>query len=253
MKKIYLLSIAFLSLLPRSFSQNISGVSEHLSWLFYEDGSVNYEMLMLNYLIVFLVFSIIYYVVARFETSNHLIDRFPHEGQKFLYAALLVSIALHIGLTRMGLWIVFVRIIIASYISSDAKNLGRSKILWWILIFIEPNVALLILARVPKLIRGKREDKIAIESIFVEYDGKLDNLGSLRLSGVLEGLEYRNKKKILDNLYMSKRDEILKEKYQKENSSIVDTSTILGQLEKAYEDGILTIEEYEVKRQNLSK
>lgn len=235
--------------IPNIYSQTTSYYEERLSWLFYDDGTPIYEAFILNLLLVWLILGVIYYFIAKRETSKHIIDRFPPEGQKFLYAAFILCFIMRAVFLQLGFMVLIGRVIFAFYISSDAKKLGRNKLLWWILSFIEPNVALLVLVNTPKLIKAKGELKSNIESIFEEYDDKLHNLESLNESGVLEGFEYKNKKEALDELYINKVNTAIDLEYEEKNKS--DMNLILEQLDKAYEDGILTKEEYEMKRKAI--
>jgi len=247
MKKIYFLLIALFVAIPNVYSQR-TYYQEQLSWLFYDDGTPIYEAFILNLILVWLILGVIYYFIAKRETSKHIIDRFPPEGQKFLYVAFIICFILRAFFLQTGL-LLLGRLILAFYISSDAKKLERSKLLWWILSFIEPNVALLVLANTPKLIKAKGELKSSIESIFEEYDDKLHNLESLNQSGVLEGLEYKKKKEALDELYIKKVNTAIDLEHEENDKA--DMNLILKQLDKAYEDGILTKEEYEVKRKAI--
>lgn len=241
--------IALFVALPSIYSQVPNYYNEQLSWLYYDDGTLNFGALFLNLLVLWLVLTVVYYFISKLETIKHIKDRIPPQGQKFLYVSFILCLIMRAFLLHSGIWVLIGRAVFAFFISIDAKKLGRNKLLWWVLSFIEPNAALMVLANTPKLIKAKGELKLKIESIFQEYDNKLENLQLLGKSGLLEGIEYKNKKESLDESY-HKKIEVAIDLEQRENLKN-ETNVILEQLKKAYQDGVLTKEEYETKREEV--
>lgn len=217
------------------------------------DISENYYIaLALLFTIIF--FTIIFSIVAFVETKRKTKHLFYNKGENlFLIAAL--SLGIYFGLFSYlnandieiygnpTLFVILsIRVLFAIFVSSQARKLGRSPILWGVLSFFELYAAIIVLYRSHKLLNLKEQAKTKVE--------ELNSKTTKRMSAIKESY----KDGIISESDKMKKIPELQDNYEKELDEILSKNNIDVQndiLEKAFKNGVISEDEYLEKKQTI--
>lgn len=210
---------------------------------------------------IFIIITVV--IVSYIETFNKSRTLFKSEYQNGLIELVIISfigfIILFVffmknndyGLYRLiPLIAIIIKFVMASVTSNKAEKLGRNKILWWILGFLEYHTALIILAIRPAILKTNGVNKTKISAInkdFTQQENSLIELYNAKLLNEAEfGIKYGEiKKKYRDEL----ENFAIKDS---EDKNKIKNNELLQKLNKAYDDGLLTAEEFEMKQRKLT-
>lgn len=140
---------------------------------------------------------------------------------------------------------VVIKFIMANYTAKKANKLGRNKIMWWILGFLEYNTALIVLAIRPAIIKTNNENKVKIDELNKEFNLKKSNLIDLQKANLLDENEFDVKYSEIENKYFEDFDEIRNKEQIEKNIALIE------KLNQAYKDGLFTEDEYNKKLLDL--
>lgn len=219
--------------------------AQYYSSYHHYDGEDIFKNIILPLIIMIVVFSTIFYVIAYSEGSNKNEDYAKKSINNEIYAWLIAFIVIVTGLLYLlyisnvnpYLAIIPVKIIVASVVSHYAKKKNRNPVLWWILGFFEYHSALIVLAITKGLLplkKGKSDADIV-------YNEKLVKLNDLFKEDLINADEIEKKKNELEKTY-SKSLILIQENNEKQQQN-----DFIIKLEEAYKQGFLTEEEYQSK------
>lgn len=167
----------------------------------------------------------------------------------FLVYVLVVSKILPIS--EVSLLSLFVRIGLGFYVSNSADSLGRSKVFWGIIGFLDSFVAFVALGASVKLFS---HDENTNEQIFIINDKiitKQNAINELKNNGLIDDAEFNNKMQELKSEYFEDVNVVIY------NNKIENAGEELeykkNKLEDALRLGIITEEEYEHKIRKLNE
>lgn len=204
------------------------------------------------------LFFVLFYAIVSIESYKRQKHLFfiAHQGLigwcVFLAIGIFILFAMLYNAELYSLiWLVslILKIAVASFVSKEAQKLGRNKVLWWILGFLEFHMALIVLAISPKLIKCSNKNKSVVHGINNKYKTLCKNLKSLKKSGSLTPSEFRNKKQIIIDNYNSEIAQILDNEVVANDNQ--NYQKMIAQLEEAFKNGLLTEEEFETKKNDL--
>lgn len=234
MKKISILLLLLSQFLSAQFESN------------YSDGNNDiFQTFIIPFLLIFLVFSGIFYIVSTFEGKNKHEDYSTKEVNSDIWLVLVVITVIICGLIWLFytsdinpyLMVIPVKLICAFIVSDYAKKKNRNPVLWWFLGFLEFHSALIVLALVKGLLTVKKSVTDA-DSI---YNDKFSKLNQMLKDNLLNRVEFAKKKKELESEY---RKSIY---LLKQQNALQQNNDFLSKIENAYKEGLLTEEEYSSK------
>lgn len=231
-------SLIFLSLGQFLSAQSYSSYHRY-------DGEDIFKNIILPLIIMIVVFSTIFYVIAYSEGSNKNEDYTTKDVNADIWGVLIIFILIILGtvviLYNIGfnpyLVVIPAKIIVASVVSHFAKKKNRNPVLWWFLGFLEYHSALIVLATNKGLLplkKGKTDADLA-------FNEKLVKLNDLFKEDLINADEIKKKKNELEKSYSKNSVQI------KESNEKLQRNDFMIKLEEAYKQGFLTEEEYQSK------
>jgi hypothetical protein len=204
-----------------------------------------FKNIILPLLIMIIVFTTIFYVIAYSEGSSKKEDYAIKSINYEIWAWLITFILIVTGLLYLlyisninpYLAVIPVKIIVASVVCHYAKKKNRHPVLWWFLGFLEYHSALIALAIVKGLLPLKKSKSDAD----VAYNEKLIKLNDLFKEDLINVDEIEKKKSDLEEEY-SKSSSLIQENNEKQQQN-----DFMIKLKEAYKQGFLTEEEYQSK------
>ena len=139
-----------------------------------------------------------------------------------------------------GFLVLMMKVLIAFFVSSKAKELGRNKILWWILSFLEFHIALIVLSQSKKLLNLKSEPKMKVKELNKSTNSKIDAIKKSTKDGIISENAQKQKISELESEYKSELEIIVKE---------TEINNANSKLEYALKNGVITEDEYLRKKQ----
>ncbi|SEQ20953.1 hypothetical protein SAMN04488097_1674 [Epilithonimonas lactis] len=235
MKKILFVSLLFGQLLSaQSYISSSNDVGNDLL-----------KNIIIPLLIMIILFSFIFSLIAYFEGNNKNED-YSHKSINSELWALLVALIvlvsglfylLYINKLNLYLAVIPIKIIVASFVSYYANKKNRNPVLWWFLGFFEYHSALIVLALSKGLLSTKKNDNEVDSS----YNEKLVRLNEMFKENLINENEFSKKKLEAENEYKIKHLVI------KNDDKVQRKNQLISKLEVAFKEGLLTEEEYHNK------
>jgi len=237
------ITILFLFLVPLAYSQSYG-------------ESLNEKNLLIDLAVAIAIFFIVWFIIAKIEAVNKVKDLFYKKPESLIGWAIGIFIALlivfHLAKNMADVVLILgivLKIVLASFVSTEADKLNRNKSLWFVLGLIEHFSAFIVLGLSPKYIAHTSLDKEELKKINEDTQAQLSKLDGLKNSGLLNTEEYIQKVELLKEQYYEK---IKFETKTPGANNVPDNKELLSQLEQAYKAGILTEEEFNLKSQKLT-
>lgn len=237
------ITVLFLLLAPLAYSQS------------YREN-LNERNHLIDLAVAIAIFFIIWFTIAKIEAMKKVKDLFYKKPENLvgwaigIFIALLIVFNLAKDMADVVLMLgIVLKIVLASFVSTEAGKLNRNKSLWFVLGLVEHFSAFIVLGLSPKYIAHTSLDKEELMKINEDTQAQLSKLDVLKGSGLLNTEEYNLKIELLKQQYYEK---IKPETKTSGTNKLPDNKELLSQLEQAYKAGILTEEEFNLKSQKLT-
>ncbi|MEQ8240491.1 MAG: hypothetical protein RIA69_14830 [Cyclobacteriaceae bacterium] len=210
---------------------------------------VNWIQILVFYFIVIVIMQLIAFVESRTRPKQLF-----HDKQKTLitYAILIfIGVIFIIYFFKFSLelnlfdgieivfFLIFIKVMISIFIANQAKKLGRNKVLWGFLSFVEFHIALLVLGMNHKLVNASGQSKSEIKAL---NNNSLNKISAIKRSYTKGIINVESKEeKIIDvqKHYTAQFEELLSKFSVKKTNE---------ELDRALEQGVITQEEYNSKK-----
>ncbi|MDT0294087.1 hypothetical protein ACFQ3R_06105 [Mesonia ostreae] len=217
--------------------------------------------LLLPYIIAIIIFTLIFLAISGAEKIDK-ITKVIEPINKDLIKIALISIPIIViawysliifSIPRWAFFatIIFIKGLLAYYVSIEAVKMNRNGFLWFVLGFIEFHSALIVLGLGKTLYKVPRVKRAEIKLLNDKTREKLSSLKEITTGITNESVKSTE-------YYLPLRK--IQTDYSKEFNELVDNvkkahhkDSMSAKYERAYKAGVLSKEEYEIKLKNLSK